>query len=100
MPDQLLTYSIENPLMIISINILSCGVMVIRLVIDYGELVRVTLKKGWVVGIRMVGWVESYRCCWGLWPVCVFRCVSVAVMEGVCVRDCRRLGLCMVGRVG
>jgi hypothetical protein len=48
MPDQLLICSIENPLMIISINSQSWGqeVMVIRLVIDYGELVKVALKKG------------------------------------------------------
>jgi hypothetical protein len=30
---------------------------------------------------------------------CVFGCISV-VVEGVCVRDCRELGLCAVGRVG
>jgi hypothetical protein len=46
MPDQLLMYSIENPLMIISINSQSWGgIMVIRLVSDYGELVKVALKK-------------------------------------------------------
>jgi hypothetical protein len=46
MSDKFLMYCIENPLMIISINSQSWGrVMVIRLVIDYGELVKVALKK-------------------------------------------------------
>jgi hypothetical protein len=45
-PDQLFTYYIENPLMIISINSGSWGqVMVTRLVIDFGELLKVVLKK-------------------------------------------------------
>jgi hypothetical protein len=30
---------------------------------------------------------------------CVFGCISV-VVEGVCVRDCRGLGLYIVGRIG
>jgi hypothetical protein len=49
MPDHLLMYYIENPLMIISINswnFLAGGVMVVRLVIDFGELVNVTLNGG------------------------------------------------------
>jgi hypothetical protein len=45
MPNQLFTYYIENPLMIKSVNSRSWGVMVIRLVIDVGELVKVTLKR-------------------------------------------------------
>jgi hypothetical protein len=47
MPDQLFIYYIEIALMIISINSGSWGrVMVIRLVVNFGELVKVALKKG------------------------------------------------------
>jgi hypothetical protein len=35
-----------------------------------------------------------------LWPMCVFGCISVVVVDGVCVRYCRGLGLCTVGTVG
>jgi hypothetical protein len=31
---------------------------------------------------------------------CVFVCISVAVEEGVCVRDCRGQGLCTFGTTG
>jgi hypothetical protein len=40
---------------------------------------------------------------WGLlflWFLCVFEYLSVVVEEGVCVQDCRGLGLCEVGVVG
>jgi hypothetical protein len=30
----------------------------------------------------------------------VFGCISVVVVEGACVRDCRGLGFCTVGTVG
>jgi hypothetical protein len=30
----------------------------------------------------------------------VFECISTVVMKGVCVRDCRGLGLCTVDTVG
>jgi hypothetical protein len=30
----------------------------------------------------------------------VFGCISVVVVQGPCVRDCNRLGLCKVGIVG
>jgi hypothetical protein len=30
----------------------------------------------------------------------VFVCISVVIVEGACVRDCRELGLCTVGTVG
>jgi hypothetical protein len=30
----------------------------------------------------------------------VFGCISVVVLEGACVRDCRSLGWCKVGIVG
>jgi hypothetical protein len=36
----------------------------------------------------------------GLWLLCVFGCISVVAVEGVCVRDCRGLGLCTVDIVG
>jgi hypothetical protein len=44
-------------------------------------------------------WVKIYGGCWVLWPLCVFGCISI-VVEGVCVRDCRGVGLCTFGRVG
>jgi hypothetical protein len=41
---------------------------------------------------------------WGLLGfvalVCVFGYISVVAVEGICVRDCRVLGLCTVGTVG
>jgi hypothetical protein len=49
--NQLFTYYIKNPL-IIYINSGDGGVMVIRLFIDFGELVKVALKVGW----EMCGW--------------------------------------------
>jgi hypothetical protein len=56
MPDQLFMYYIENPLMLISINSQSwVGVMVIRLVTDFGKLVKVALKRDGVVQ-----WVKRY----------------------------------------
>jgi hypothetical protein len=75
MPDQLLTYSIENPLVIISINSLSLGVvMVIR-------LVKVALKKGGaekgVSGLRSMG---------ALWSLCVwvyFCCSGGCLCQGL-----------------
>jgi hypothetical protein len=69
------------------------GVMVIRLVTDYGELVKVRAGK------RVGGYVKSYGGCWVLWPFCVFWSISVVVVESVCVRICRGL-VCAVGRVG
>jgi hypothetical protein len=70
--------------------------MVIRLIIYFGELVKVALKKG---GRKRGGWVKMYGSCWGLWLLCVLVCISVVVVEGACVRDCRVLGLCAVGTV-
>jgi hypothetical protein len=48
-----LKYYIENPLMVISTNSWSWGILVIRLVTDFGELPKVALikaghEKGWV----------------------------------------------------
>jgi hypothetical protein len=54
MPGQLFTYYIENSLMIKFINSGSWGVMVIRLVIDLGELVKVALNVGMGKGVG--GW--------------------------------------------
>jgi hypothetical protein len=44
--------------------------------------------------------VKSYGGCWVLWPLCVLGFISVVVVEGACVQDCRGLGLCTVGTVG
>jgi hypothetical protein len=41
-----------------------------------------------------------YGGCWVLWPFCVFGCISVAVVEGAYIRDCRELGLYIIGTVG
>jgi hypothetical protein len=35
-----------------------------------------------------------------LWPLSVFGCISVVVVEGACVSDCTGLGLCTVGKIG
>jgi hypothetical protein len=35
----------------------------------------------------------------GFVDLCVFGCISVVVVEVVCVRDYREMGLCSVGRV-
>jgi hypothetical protein len=59
--------------------------MLNRLTVDSGELVKVALKTsgGWE---KVGGWVEGYQGCWVLWSLCVFGCISVVVVEGVCVR--------------
>jgi hypothetical protein len=33
-------------------------------------------------------------------PWCMFGCISVVVVEGAWVRDCRGLGLCTISTVG
>jgi hypothetical protein len=35
-----------------------------------------------------------------LWSLCVFGYISFVEEEGVCIRDCRSLGLCKVCTVG
>jgi hypothetical protein len=45
-------------------------------------------------------WIKMYGSCWGLWPLCVFGCISAVIVKSVCVRDCRELGLYIVGTVG
>jgi hypothetical protein len=43
------------------------------------------------------GGVKRYGSYWVLWPLCVFGCIPVIIMEGVCDRDCKGLVLCAVG---
>jgi hypothetical protein len=52
MPDQLFIYSLENPLMIISINSWSYGGYWL---LALGELVKIALKRDWEVG-KGVDW--------------------------------------------
>jgi hypothetical protein len=42
---------------------------------------------------------KRYRGYGVLRPLCVFRCSSVVVVEGACVKDCRQIGVCKVGIV-
>jgi hypothetical protein len=65
-------------------------VIVIRLVINCGELVETALKKVGV-GKGVGGWVKRYEGCWVLWSWCVFGCISY-VVEGISVSDCRGWG--------
>jgi hypothetical protein len=62
--------------------------MVIRLVIDFQELVKVALKR---VQERVGELGKWYGGFWVLWLFCVFGCISVVIVEGACVRDCRGL---------
>jgi hypothetical protein len=67
-------YSIENALMIICINSQIWGeVIVIRLVIDYGELLKVALKKE-EVEKELMGGLRIMRFA-GVLGTCVFWCV-------------------------
>jgi hypothetical protein len=43
---------------------------------------------------------EEVRACWVWGPISVFGYSSAVVVEGACVRNCRVLGLCMVGTGG
>jgi hypothetical protein len=43
---------------------------------------------------------KRYGGCWGLWPLCMLGCISAVVVEGACIKNCRGLGLCIVGTVG
>jgi hypothetical protein len=58
-------------------------------------------KGGTKRGVKRVGelW-KRYGSCWFLWSLHVFGYISAVVVEGVCVRDCRELGVCTVGTVG
>jgi hypothetical protein len=73
-------------------------VMVIWLVVDLVELVKVVLKGGVK---KKDGWVgeEVWRLLGFVAPVCVWM-ISVIVVECACFRDCRGLGFCTVGTVG
>jgi hypothetical protein len=51
------------------------------------------------VGSGVGEWGKQCGCCWFLWPLCVFGCISV-VVECAFVSDCRVLGLCNVGIKG
>jgi hypothetical protein len=51
------------------------------------------IVKRWVGGARGMGKL-------GFMSFWVFGCLSVVVVEGACVRDCRGLGLCTFGTVG
>jgi hypothetical protein len=52
------------------------------------------------VGRGVGGRVKEYGGFCILWPLCVFDCISVVLVEGICVRDFRGLELCAVGTVG
>jgi hypothetical protein len=45
------------------------------------------------VGSGVGEWGKQCGGCWFLWPLCVFGYISVVVVEGACVRDCRGLGV-------
>jgi hypothetical protein len=98
MPDQLFTYYIENPLVIISINSGSCvGGMVIRL--DIG--IWVTGKGGTERGVGKAGHGLGKRNGSAEFVALVCVWVDVHCCNGsACIRDCRGLGLCAVGTVG
>jgi hypothetical protein len=49
---------------------------------------------------RREEWGKGYRDCCVLWPLFMFGGISVVVVEGACVSDCKRLGLCTVHIVG
>jgi hypothetical protein len=51
------------------------------------------------VGSGVGEWEKQCRDCGFLWSLCVFGCISI-VVEGACVRNCRGMGLCKVGKVG
>jgi hypothetical protein len=52
------------------------------------------------VGSGVGEWGKQCGGYWVLWPLYVFGCISVAVVKGTCIKDCRGLGLCIVGIVG
>jgi hypothetical protein len=52
------------------------------------------------VGSGVGVWRKHCGGCWFFWSLYVFGCISVVVVEGACVRDCRDLGLCKVGILG
>jgi hypothetical protein len=50
-----------------------------------------------MVGKGMGEWGKRCGDCWVLWPLCVFGCISVVVVEGL---QGGGLWLCIVGTVG
>jgi hypothetical protein len=64
----------------------------------FGKLVRVELKGE--MGYGMGEWGKQYEACWVLWSLYVFGYIFIVVVLGACVRDCRGLGLCIVGTIG
>jgi hypothetical protein len=58
-----------------------------------------TVWGGKKSGSGKVG-VKRYGVCLVLWPLHVFEYISIVVVEGACVRDCRGLGVCTVCTVG
>jgi hypothetical protein len=44
------------------------------------------------VGNVVGEWGKQCGDCWFLWSLCVFGYISVVVVEGACVWDCRGLG--------
>jgi hypothetical protein len=44
------------------------------------------------VGHGLGEWGKQNGGCWFLWSLYVFGCISVVLVEGACVRDCRGLG--------
>jgi hypothetical protein len=53
-------------------------------------------KRRW----KRHGWANKYGGCWVLWLLCASGYICAVVVEGACVRDCRGLGMSMVGTVG
>jgi hypothetical protein len=72
--------------------------MVMRVVIDFGELVKVALKKGRAG--KGVGGLRGMGAAWFCGPCMCFGVFLLLECMGVCVKDCRGLELCTVGTVG
>jgi hypothetical protein len=72
--------------------------MVIRLVIDFGEFIKMVLKRGeWEKG----SWVgDEFWCLLGFVSLVCGWVYFLCCSGGCCVRDCRGLGFCIVGTVG
>jgi hypothetical protein len=62
---------------------------------NLGNWQRWHQKGGWKEGLG-----KGYGGCWILWPLCLSECISAVVVEGVCVRNYKSLGICMVSTVG
>jgi hypothetical protein len=61
--------------------------MVIRLDIEIWKIGQGGTKRRKGMG----EWGKRNRDCCILWPLCVFGYISVVVVKGTCVRDCRGL---------